>query len=189
MVSVRFLERLPHPVTLAAVKSLVGLAAPPDGVGYIGVEGLKAVQGMALINRGRLSAWLQRHRRATSFPRFSTALQPKLTAGVQPVKDGAYEAIVEMGRKGGFEVKAAKAKGKRTEDEAKDEAEDDKAPVSKGKKEPVSKNNVKYQKPPSAAARAEKPPSKKAKADPKLKAESKPRPESTGTRRSSRLKK
>lgn len=55
MVSVRFLERLPHPVTLSAVKSLVGLTAVPAGIEYIGVGGLKAVQGMALINRGRLS--------------------------------------------------------------------------------------------------------------------------------------
>lgn len=55
MVSVKFLERLPYPVTLANVKSLVGLKAPPEGVAYIGEGGLQAVQAMALINRGRLS--------------------------------------------------------------------------------------------------------------------------------------
>lgn len=63
MVSVRFVERLPHPVTLAGVKSLVGLTAPPEGVAYIGEDGLKAVQGMSLINRGRLSEFPRTRRR------------------------------------------------------------------------------------------------------------------------------
>jgi hypothetical protein len=55
MVSVKFIRRLEHPVTLAFIKSLVGLAAPPVGIEYIGDKGLKALQSMALVNRGRLS--------------------------------------------------------------------------------------------------------------------------------------
>lgn len=55
MVSVRFVSRLEHPVTLSFIKSLVGLSSPPAGVEYIGKDGLKAVQSMTLVNRGRLS--------------------------------------------------------------------------------------------------------------------------------------
>ncbi|BEJ13687.1 hypothetical protein CspHIS471_0308610 [Cutaneotrichosporon sp. HIS471] len=142
MVSVTFIERLAYPVTLALVKSLIGLMEPPEGVAYIGEEGLKGLQGMALINRGRLS--------------------------VQPVENAAYDAIVEMGRRGGFEepAKGTKGKGKRAKEPG---AEDDK---------PAKKANTK---PPSMATAA---PPNKAKAEP-----TEPKPRAEGSRRSSRLKK
>lgn len=60
MVSVRFIARLQHPVTLSFIKSLVGKAAPPGPISYIGAAGLKAIQSMALINRGRLSGFEER---------------------------------------------------------------------------------------------------------------------------------
>ncbi|GMK56689.1 hypothetical protein CspeluHIS016_0305290 [Cutaneotrichosporon spelunceum] len=142
MVTVAFRERLAHPVTLAGVKSLVGLSTPPDGVAYIGESGLRAVQGMALVNRGRLS--------------------------VQPVEDEAYEAIIAMGRRGGFE-EPTKGKGKRVKEEPEDH------------------------KPAESKSPSKEPPPKKAKAEPKSKAEPKPNPESKprieGARRSSRLQK
>lgn len=85
MVSVKFVSRLKHPVTLAWIKKLAALSSPPEGVAYIGEEGLAAVKGMALVNRGRLS--------------------------VQPVSDEAYDAIVAMGEKGGMdELPGPKAK-------------------------------------------------------------------------------
>lgn len=55
MVSVKFIRRLSNPVTLSFVKSLIGASAPPKGIEYIGDDGLKAIQSMALVNRGRLS--------------------------------------------------------------------------------------------------------------------------------------
>lgn len=118
MVSVRFVRRLKYPVTLAFVKSLVGLAEPPEGIEYIGKDGLKAIQGMALINRGRLS-W---------------CCKDSLTAGVQPVEQEAFDAIAALGDRGGFDD-GVKVKGKRTKAEAKEEGADIEKPDTK----PVSK--------------------------------------------------
>ncbi|OCF35897.1 hypothetical protein I316_02391 [Kwoniella heveanensis BCC8398] len=79
MVNVKFVERLPHPPTLALIKVLAALpsSALPEEISYIGEDGLKAIAGMQLVNRGRLS--------------------------VQPVEEAAYEAICLLGTKGGFE--------------------------------------------------------------------------------------
>ncbi|WVF67769.1 hypothetical protein IAT40_002529 [Kwoniella sp. CBS 6097] len=79
MVNVKFIGRLAHPPTLALIKVLAALppSALPDEISYIGKDGLKAIAGMQLVNRGRLS--------------------------VQPVEEAAYEAIVLLGTKGGFE--------------------------------------------------------------------------------------
>lgn len=105
-----------------------------------------------------------------------------LTLGVQPVEEGAYDAIVEMGRRGGFEAdsKPKKAKGKRAKEE--DGESGDEAPPAKNstpKPAKAEKPSSKTKNPPAEDAK-EKPAAKKAKAEPK------PRPE--GTRRSSRLK-
>ncbi|WVQ95335.1 hypothetical protein IAU59_002431 [Kwoniella sp. CBS 9459] len=79
MVDVKFTRRLPHPPTLSLIKVLAALppSALPDEISYIGQDGLKAIAGMQLVNRGRLS--------------------------VQPVEEAAYEAICQLGTKGGFE--------------------------------------------------------------------------------------
>lgn len=116
MVNVRFVRRLEHPVTLAWVKKLAGLAEPPEGVKYIGKEGLKAIKEMPLVNRGRLS--------------------------VQPVSEEAYDAIVAMGEKGGMDElpvpKKAKAVKREKEDEN-EEGQKDEPDNGKVKKEPASK--------------------------------------------------
>lgn len=55
MVDVTFKERLPYPPTLALIKYLAGCSDLPGNVRYIGTDGLKAIKGMQLVNRGRLS--------------------------------------------------------------------------------------------------------------------------------------
>lgn len=115
MVNVRFVRRLEHPVTLAWVKKLAGLSEPPEGVKYIGKEGLKAIKEMPLVNRGRLS--------------------------VQPVSEEAYDTIVAMGEKGGMDELPApkKAKAVKREKEDEEEGEKDGPDNSKVKKEPAQK--------------------------------------------------
>ena len=51
----KFVERLVYPPTLALVRHLASLSSPPIEVNYIGENGLRAIKGMALVNRGRLS--------------------------------------------------------------------------------------------------------------------------------------
>ncbi|TXT05985.1 hypothetical protein VHUM_03746 [Vanrija humicola] len=150
MVSVRFIKRLEHPVTLSSVKSLVGKTAPPEPISYIGTAGLKAIQNMALINRGRLS--------------------------VQPVEQEAYDAIVALGEKGGFE-EDAKAPKKRTPKEDKDAGTN--AVAADGDEKPAAKKAKTESKP------------KATKAEPKPKAAPKAAapPPPSGTRRSTRLAK
>lgn len=77
MVDVRFKRRLDYPPTLALIKHLATLSNLPKEVSYIGDRGLEAIKNMSLVNRGRLS--------------------------VQPVDDAAYNAIVELGTKGGWD--------------------------------------------------------------------------------------
>ncbi|KIR43540.1 hypothetical protein I307_03378 [Cryptococcus deuterogattii 99/473] len=77
MVDVKFNRRLDHPPTLALIKHLATLSNPPKEVSYIGDHGLEAIKNMPLVNRGRLS--------------------------VQPVDDAAYNAIVALGTKGGWD--------------------------------------------------------------------------------------
>ncbi|WVQ86120.1 hypothetical protein IAT38_008288 [Cryptococcus sp. DSM 104549] len=84
MVSVRFKTRLQFPPTLALIKYLASCSSLPEEVGYIGKEGLDAIKTMQLVNRGRLS--------------------------VQPVEPDAYDAIVSLGTKGGWEQLLAPAK-------------------------------------------------------------------------------
>jgi hypothetical protein len=57
MVDVKFIQRLAYPPTLALVKHLATLDSLPEGIAYIGDNGLKAVQSMHLVNRGRLSEY------------------------------------------------------------------------------------------------------------------------------------
>jgi len=112
MVDIRFIRRLEHPPTLALIKLLAQLSSVPDESKYIGPEGLKALKGMALVNRGRLS--------------------------VQPVEDKAFEAIVLLGDKGGWEgmqglKKALKPKG--TKEVSKEDAKPKPGKASKAKHE------------------------------------------------------
>jgi protein phosphatase-4 regulatory subunit 3 len=147
MVNVKFVRCLEHPVTLAFVKSLLGLSSPPAGIEYIGAKGLKGIQGMALVNRGRLS--------------------------VQPVEEDAYDAIVALGEKGGWDEDAVGKKPAK--------AKAAKAPTSASKRKAEDSDGD------DGAASTKK---TTAKAEPKPKAEAKskarPKPITEGTRRSSR---
>lgn len=133
MVNVRFVSRLKNPVTLAWVKKLAGSAGPPEGVSYIGADGLKAIKDMPLVNRGRLS--------------------------VQPVGDEAYAAIVAMGEKGGMDELPAAKKGnvKRVKEEDEEKAEPGNGKVKsepkakKAKTEPKAKAEPKPKKEPPPA--------------------------------------
>ncbi|KAK8850660.1 hypothetical protein IAR55_004580 [Kwoniella newhampshirensis] len=77
MVDVRFVERLPHPPTLALIKHIASSPTLPDEISYIGQGGFQAIKAMQLVNRGRLS--------------------------VQPVDQAAYDAVVLLGTQGGWE--------------------------------------------------------------------------------------
>jgi hypothetical protein len=132
MVSVKFLSRLSHPPSLALVKYLASSSTLPDEVKYIGEGGYKAVKEMQLVNRGRLSeSQLLLRIRAK-----------ELMAGVQPVTQEAYEAVVQLGTQGGWEglvVKPGKAKTAK----AKDEPTDEKVEKGPAKKEKPKKATVK----------------------------------------------
>ncbi|ORX40822.1 EVE domain-domain-containing protein [Kockovaella imperatae] len=116
MVDVKFEKRLDHPPTLALVKQLASLPSLPEEAGYIGQDGLKAIKGMALVNRGRLS--------------------------VQPVTDEAYEAVVKLGTKGGWEsllpAKGLKKTSTKQEPDVGNEAPADEAHTAMSKKAKVS---------------------------------------------------
>ncbi|KAH9854931.1 PUA-like domain-containing protein, partial [Lenzites betulinus] len=55
MVDVTFVHRAPHFVPLSLLRNIAAASDPPDDVSYIGDEGAKAIKGMALVTRGRLS--------------------------------------------------------------------------------------------------------------------------------------
>lgn len=55
MVDVKFIQRLAYPPTLALIKHLASISSLPESISYIGDDGLKALQSMQLVNRGRLS--------------------------------------------------------------------------------------------------------------------------------------
>jgi len=121
LVDVRFVERIPHFVSLKLLQTLGAMDEVPEALNsYLTADHLAAIKGMALLNRGRLS--------------------------VQPVSAEAYAAIELLGRNGGFDdivpakkARAPKAKtasgtGKKRKaaspDEG-DEEEEDQAPAPK----------------------------------------------------------
>ncbi|KAI0832829.1 DUF55-domain-containing protein [Trametes gibbosa] len=55
MVDVTFIDRAPHFVPLSLLKSIATASDLVEEVSYIGDEGAKAIKGMALVTRGRLS--------------------------------------------------------------------------------------------------------------------------------------
>ncbi|KAK4701960.1 hypothetical protein P7C70_g4266, partial [Phenoliferia sp. Uapishka_3] len=96
MVDVAFVSRLPHFVPLKLFQALAACAKPPSCTD-LSQSQLDAIKRMALLNRGRLS--------------------------VQPVEDEVYEAVVQLGMKGGWEEllvvpkKATKRKAKKEEED------------------------------------------------------------------------
>ncbi|THH13287.1 hypothetical protein EW146_g6920, partial [Bondarzewia mesenterica] len=87
MVDVTFVARATHFVPLSLLRQIASLAEsePPDEVGYIGSEGVEAVKGMALVNRGRLS--------------------------VQRVEEDAWGVIEMLAEKGGWDEEKGKIQG------------------------------------------------------------------------------
>ncbi|EJD36946.1 DUF55-domain-containing protein [Auricularia subglabra TFB-10046 SS5] len=103
MVDVRFVRRLEHFVPLAVLK---GVGNGSGAVEYLREDHVGAIKGMALINKGRLS--------------------------VQPVSGLAYEAIVMMGDKGGYETAATGTRSKKRKvEEDGEEEEAEPGPVAK----------------------------------------------------------
>jgi hypothetical protein len=96
-VDVEFKSRVKHPVTLALLKLLAGSTDLPDSLSYIGEQGFKAITEMALVNRGRLSERKAMHRMNMQLTWSSCLL------GVQPVTREAYDAILLLGEKGGWD--------------------------------------------------------------------------------------
>ncbi|KAI0317946.1 PUA-like domain-containing protein, partial [Amylostereum chailletii] len=78
MVDVTFTARATHFVPYPFLRDVgaSGSAEPPEGVEYIGVEGVAAIKGMELVRRGRLS--------------------------VQKVEAKAFETIEKMAGRGGW---------------------------------------------------------------------------------------
>jgi hypothetical protein len=116
MVSIKLLRRLPHFVPLSLLKSLSSSSSPSTNLEYLTSDQLGALQTMPLLNRGRLS--------------------------VQSVPSKAWEAVLALGEKGGWDdvgtggagVKKGRknARGKKSDE---DEGHDD------GKEEAKAKAN------------------------------------------------
>ncbi|KAI8982773.1 PUA-like domain-containing protein, partial [Trametes punicea] len=77
MVDVTFVRRAPHFVPLSLLRNIAGASHPPAEVSYIGNDGVKAIKGMALVTRGRLS--------------------------VQRVEEETWRVIEELAERGGWE--------------------------------------------------------------------------------------
>ncbi|EIW61404.1 DUF55-domain-containing protein [Trametes versicolor FP-101664 SS1] len=87
MVDVTFVRRASHFVPLSLLRGIAAASEPPEEVAYIGDDGMKAVQGMALVTRGRLS--------------------------VQRVEEATWKVVEKLAERGGWVEGAAKAgKGK-----------------------------------------------------------------------------
>jgi len=57
MVDAEFVCRAQHFVPLSLLRYITDLPSsePPEGIGYVGTDGVKAIQAMPLVTRGRLS--------------------------------------------------------------------------------------------------------------------------------------
>ncbi|WWC72709.1 uncharacterized protein I206_106673 [Kwoniella pini CBS 10737] len=94
MVNVKFIERLKYPPTLLLIKTLSSLSSLsssssslPIEIDYISKKELESLKSMQLVNRGRLS--------------------------VQPVEQIAFDTIIKLGTKGGWDgLIDIKGKGK-----------------------------------------------------------------------------
>ncbi|EIN10939.1 DUF55-domain-containing protein [Punctularia strigosozonata HHB-11173 SS5] len=90
MVDLTFVKRAPHFVPLALLRTIAALstgADPPEGLEYIGKSGIIAHQGMALVNRGRLS--------------------------VQRVEETTFDVISSMTERGGWDDKELSKKAQK----------------------------------------------------------------------------
>ncbi|KZT29456.1 DUF55-domain-containing protein [Neolentinus lepideus HHB14362 ss-1] len=121
MVDLAFKSRAKHFVPLALLRHIHGLssAAPPAGIEYLGVSGVKAIGTMALVTRGRLS--------------------------VQKVELDTWDAIVLLAERGSWEdinfkgkekgiakEKTKKGKAGAKAKKAKEESDEDEEGVAEG---------------------------------------------------------
>jgi len=120
MVDVTFEARAAHFVPLALLRRIAAASEPPSEVAYIGEDGVKAIKGMALVNRGRLS--------------------------VQRVEEKTWDLIQTMAARGGWEdaapssskpkrTKAKKSTG-RKKGKASSDREADSSPLSEEDEQP-----------------------------------------------------
>ncbi|TFK93634.1 DUF55-domain-containing protein [Polyporus arcularius HHB13444] len=77
MVDVTFVSRAKHLVPLSLLRTIASSTDVPEEVSYIGEEGAKAIKGMALVTRGRLS--------------------------VQRVEGEAWKVIEQLAERGGWD--------------------------------------------------------------------------------------
>ena len=121
MVDVAYRSHVKHPVTLSLLKSIATAQNLPSCVEYIGQDGFKGIRDMALVNRGRLSEFQAMIRNQ---PVVHVVLSP--VTGVQPVETAAYDAILLLAERGGFEELEPKKTRKATRTSA--------APASQSKR-------------------------------------------------------
>jgi hypothetical protein len=116
---VTYKSHLPHPPTLQLIKTLASLPTLPECVGYIGNDGWNEIKAMFLINRGRLSEstldgdahiFIVCVNRGADVGTWGVYCG---WIGVQPVSEGAYEAVVKLGMNGGWDELVETKKGKR----------------------------------------------------------------------------
>jgi len=86
MVDLTFASRAKNFVPLSLLRTIAGaqLSAIPEDIVYLGEDGVKAIKGMVLVTRGRLS--------------------------VQRVQEDAWRAIEQLSEKGGWKEPATKPK-------------------------------------------------------------------------------
>ncbi|KAI0658573.1 PUA-like domain-containing protein, partial [Cubamyces menziesii] len=81
MVDATFVRRATHFVPLSLLRTIAAAVEAPESVAYIGEDGVKAIKGMALVSRGRLS--------------------------VQRVEEDAWQVIEKLAEHGGWEGESA----------------------------------------------------------------------------------
>ncbi|KAF8883175.1 PUA-like domain-containing protein [Gymnopilus junonius] len=134
MVDLAFKSKAPHFVPLSLLRKIADAPASqvPDEVSYLGEEGAKAIKGMDLVTRGRLS--------------------------VQRVEENAWLAITQLAEKGGWEesnlkptkkgkekkpagdaapVKSKKSAKRKTKDEASDDEGEGEGAGSEPEAQPI----------------------------------------------------
>ncbi|CDO73841.1 hypothetical protein BN946_scf185015.g170 [Trametes cinnabarina] len=107
MVDVTFVRRAPHFVPLSLLRGIATSSEPPREVSYIGAEGVKAIQNMALVTRGRLS--------------------------VQRVHEETWEVITQLAEHGGWDEEGT-GRTNKAQAKQRSKAKADDGKQSRGKK-------------------------------------------------------
>ncbi|TBU28751.1 PUA-like domain-containing protein [Dichomitus squalens] len=113
MVEVTFGSRAKHFVPLSLLRNIASSSEPPEEVAYIGQDGAKAIKGMALVTRGRLS--------------------------VQRVEEDTWEIIEQLAERGGWE-ETGTSKPK-TKSQPKGKAKSSGSKQARGRKKAIEHEN------------------------------------------------